>query len=304
MWMCQVKPPAQGLRVTRCPPRCSRRFAASSGAEELPLPGLRSAPEPRPRRRGSCPGRDGTGGEGSGAEGGEDGPCAGARPGLALRSRGRCCRSPGLAGGFSSCPSRCRVSRARGAGAGAGAGLGQSGLRSHRCLSLSSSSAAAAPPVLAPGGPGEPGRQRPQQDAPVPAALKRPGGSAHAGAVAGGGRRGSGQRWSDRGSMVPWRRRWQGPGLARLWGFCCLVLGSWRALLACPAPCTCSATRIWCSEPAPGIVSFPVLERSAGRENITDISTVDSVLKFLSPLMFLKSSVNVCSALQRCDYAI
>ncbi|EMP30395.1 BDNF/NT-3 growth factors receptor [Chelonia mydas] len=115
--------------------------------------------------------------------------------------------------------------------------------------------------------------------------------------------------------MVSWRRRWQGAGLARLWGFCCVVLGSWRALLACPAPCTCSASRIWCSEPAPGIVSFPVLERSAERENITDIyianqrklesinnnevglyvglknlTVVDSGLKFVSRQAFLKNT--------------
>ncbi|KAH1169424.1 BDNF/NT-3 growth factors receptor [Mauremys mutica] len=115
--------------------------------------------------------------------------------------------------------------------------------------------------------------------------------------------------------MVSWRRRWQGPGLARLWGFCCLVLGSWRALLACPAPCTCSASRIWCSESAPGIVSFPVLERSAERENITDIyianqrklesindnevglyvglknlTVVDSGLKFVARQAFLKNT--------------
>uniref|UniRef100_A0A8C4YI72 Tyrosine-protein kinase receptor n=1 Tax=Gopherus evgoodei TaxID=1825980 RepID=A0A8C4YI72_9SAUR len=90
--------------------------------------------------------------------------------------------------------------------------------------------------------------------------------------------------------MVSWRRRWQGPGLARLWGFCCLVFGSWRALLACPAPCTCSASRIWCGEPAPGIVSFPVLERNAERENITDITVVDSGLKFVSRQAFLKNT--------------
>uniref|UniRef100_A0A8C8VMR2 Tyrosine-protein kinase receptor n=1 Tax=Pelusios castaneus TaxID=367368 RepID=A0A8C8VMR2_9SAUR len=71
--------------------------------------------------------------------------------------------------------------------------------------------------------------------------------------------------------MVSWRRRWQGPGLAQLWAFCCLALGSWRASLACPAPCTCSATRIRCSEPAPGLASFPRLERSEERETITDI---------------------------------
>ncbi|XP_019410512.1 PREDICTED: BDNF/NT-3 growth factors receptor isoform X1 [Crocodylus porosus] len=111
--------------------------------------------------------------------------------------------------------------------------------------------------------------------------------------------------------MGPWRRRWQGPGL---WGLCCLVLGSWPGLLACPASCRCSAWRIWCVEPAPGIVSFPRLERSAERDNISDIyianqrklesindnevglyiglrnlTVVDSGLKFVSRQAFLKN---------------
>ncbi|KYO20725.1 BDNF/NT-3 growth factors receptor isoform X3 [Alligator mississippiensis] len=111
--------------------------------------------------------------------------------------------------------------------------------------------------------------------------------------------------------MGPWRRRWQGPGL---WGLCCLVLGSWPGLLACPTSCRCSAWRIWCTEPAPGVVSFPRLERSAERDNISDIyianqrklesindnevglyiglrnlTVVDSGLKFVSRQAFLKN---------------
>ncbi|KAM6301985.1 NTRK2 protein, partial [Podargus strigoides] len=70
--------------------------------------------------------------------------------------------------------------------------------------------------------------------------------------------------------MVTWRRR-PGPGLARLWGLCCLVLGGWRGALGCPASCRCSAWRIWCAEPAPGIASFPLPQRSAEGDNVTEI---------------------------------
>ncbi|KAL0607007.1 BDNF/NT-3 growth factors receptor, partial [Plecturocebus cupreus] len=60
--------------------------------------------------------------------------------------------------------------------------------------------------------------------------------------------------------------------MAQLWGFCWLVVGFWRATLACPTSCKCSASRIWCSDPSPGIVAFPRLEpNSADSENITEI---------------------------------
>ncbi|XP_028910848.1 BDNF/NT-3 growth factors receptor isoform X2 [Ornithorhynchus anatinus] len=78
--------------------------------------------------------------------------------------------------------------------------------------------------------------------------------------------------------MLPWRRRrrWcrgPEPGMARLWGFCgLLVLGLWRGVRACPAPCICSATRIACGDASPGLVAFPRLEPStADLENITEI---------------------------------
>uniref|UniRef100_A0A8D0G8M3 Tyrosine-protein kinase receptor n=1 Tax=Sphenodon punctatus TaxID=8508 RepID=A0A8D0G8M3_SPHPU len=116
--------------------------------------------------------------------------------------------------------------------------------------------------------------------------------------------------------MVSWRRRWQGPGPAQLWGFCWLVLGAWRGVLAsCPASCTCNSARIWCSDPAARIVSFPVLNRSGEWENISEIyianqrnlqsinekevgiyvglknlTVVDSGLKFVSRQAFLKNT--------------
>ncbi|XP_065511789.1 BDNF/NT-3 growth factors receptor isoform X4 [Patagioenas fasciata] len=70
--------------------------------------------------------------------------------------------------------------------------------------------------------------------------------------------------------MVSWRRR-PGPGLARLWGLCCLVLGCWRGALGCPASCRCSSWRIWCDDSPPGIASFPVPQRSAEGDNVTEI---------------------------------
>ncbi|XP_049651616.1 BDNF/NT-3 growth factors receptor isoform X2 [Accipiter gentilis] len=113
--------------------------------------------------------------------------------------------------------------------------------------------------------------------------------------------------------MVSWRRR-PGPGLARLWGLCCLVLGCWRGALGCPASCRCSSWRIWCAEPAPGIASFPVPQRSAEGDNVTEIyianqrklesindnevgfyvglknlTVVDSGLRFVSRQAFVKN---------------
>uniref|UniRef100_A0A672VA24 BDNF/NT-3 growth factors receptor n=1 Tax=Strigops habroptila TaxID=2489341 RepID=A0A672VA24_STRHB len=113
--------------------------------------------------------------------------------------------------------------------------------------------------------------------------------------------------------MVSWRRR-PGPGLARLWGLCCLVLGCWRGALGCPASCRCSSWRIWCAEPAPGIASFPVPQESADGDNVTEIfianqrklesindnevgfyvglknlTVVDSGLRFVSRQAFVKN---------------
>ncbi|XP_041252970.1 BDNF/NT-3 growth factors receptor isoform X3 [Onychostruthus taczanowskii] len=70
--------------------------------------------------------------------------------------------------------------------------------------------------------------------------------------------------------MVSWRRR-PGPCLARLWGLCCLVLGCWPSALGCPASCGCSSWRIWCTGSSPGIASFPVPQRSAEGDNVTEI---------------------------------
>ncbi|EPY82410.1 neurotrophic tyrosine kinase, receptor, type 2 isoform b precursor isoform 3-like protein [Camelus ferus] len=79
--------------------------------------------------------------------------------------------------------------------------------------------------------------------------------------------------------------------MARFWGFCWLIIGFWRAALACPTSCKCSASRIWCSDPSPGIVTFPRLEpTSADPENITEMTIVDSGLKFVAPKAFLKNS--------------
>uniref|UniRef100_A0A8C2LY33 BDNF/NT-3 growth factors receptor n=1 Tax=Cricetulus griseus TaxID=10029 RepID=A0A8C2LY33_CRIGR len=115
--------------------------------------------------------------------------------------------------------------------------------------------------------------------------------------------------------MSPWPR-WHGSAMARLWGLCWLVVGFWRASLACPMSCKCSASRIWCTEPSPGIVAFPRLEpNSVDPENITEIfianqkrleiineddveayvglrtlTIVDSGLKFVAYKAFLKNS--------------
>ncbi|XP_062828101.1 BDNF/NT-3 growth factors receptor isoform X2 [Anolis carolinensis] len=113
------------------------------------------------------------------------------------------------------------------------------------------------------------------------------------------------------------RRRTEAP---LWWGLGCLVLlGGWRAPLAsasvCPAPCACSPERIWCSEPAPSLRSFPVLGKRSEREKIADIyianqrqlesineidvglytglknlTVVDSGLKFVSRQAFLKNT--------------
>ncbi|KAK2509730.1 hypothetical protein MC885_020996 [Smutsia gigantea] len=80
--------------------------------------------------------------------------------------------------------------------------------------------------------------------------------------------------------MSSWTR-WHGPAMALLWGFCWLVVGFWRAALACPTSCKCSASRIWCSDPFPGIVAFPRLEpNSADPENITEMT---KAARFPSP---------------------
>ncbi|XP_075864688.1 BDNF/NT-3 growth factors receptor isoform X3 [Microcebus murinus] len=115
--------------------------------------------------------------------------------------------------------------------------------------------------------------------------------------------------------MSSWTR-WRGPAMARLWGFCWLLAGFWRAALACPTSCTCGASRISCSDPSPGIVAFPRLDpNSAEPENITEIfianqkrleiineddvedyvglknlTIVDSGLKFVAHKAFLKNS--------------
>ncbi|KAM6473729.1 BDNF/NT-3 growth factors receptor isoform 6-T7 [Liasis olivaceus] len=117
-----------------------------------------------------------------------------------------------------------------------------------------------------------------------------------------------------------WRRqRLQGSPQAtatRFWSLCWLMLGAWRGLLAsaCPTSCTCSPERIWCSEAAASLVSFPVLGKRSEREKVTDIyianqrdlesineidvglyiglrnlTVVDSGLKFVSRQAFLKN---------------
>ncbi|XP_006902267.1 PREDICTED: BDNF/NT-3 growth factors receptor-like isoform X5 [Elephantulus edwardii] len=115
--------------------------------------------------------------------------------------------------------------------------------------------------------------------------------------------------------MSSWTR-WHGPDMARLWACCWLVMGFWMSAIACPKTCKCSASRIWCSDPSPGIMAFPRLEPSSvDPENITEIyianqkrfeiineddveayvglrnlTIVDSGLKFVAHKAFLKNS--------------
>ncbi|XP_039179442.1 BDNF/NT-3 growth factors receptor isoform X9 [Crotalus tigris] len=118
-----------------------------------------------------------------------------------------------------------------------------------------------------------------------------------------------------------WRRqqRFQGSPQATatgFWSLCWLMLGAWRGLLAsaCPTSCACSPERIWCSEAAASLVSFPVLGKRSEREKVSDIyianqrglesineidvglytglrnlTVVDSGLKFVSRQAFLKN---------------
>ncbi|XP_075595033.1 BDNF/NT-3 growth factors receptor-like isoform X2 [Balearica regulorum gibbericeps] len=108
--------------------------------------------------------------------------------------------------------------------------------------------------------------------------------------------------------MASWRRRRPEPGLARLWGLCCLVLGSWWGALGCPASCRCSSWRIWCVDPAPGIISFPVPQRSAEGDNVTEIyitnqqkfeSINDNEVGFYVGLKNLNLSRNKLSSLSK-----
>ncbi|XP_077200763.1 BDNF/NT-3 growth factors receptor isoform X8 [Paroedura picta] len=119
-----------------------------------------------------------------------------------------------------------------------------------------------------------------------------------------------------------WWRPLQGPPrpaatTPRFWGVCWLVLGAWRGLLAsaCPSVCTCSPQRLWCSDPAASLLSFPVLGKRSEREKVTHIyianqrklesineqdvglyvglknlTVVDSGLKFVSRQAFLKNT--------------
>ncbi|KAM3843930.1 BDNF/NT-3 growth factors receptor [Vipera latastei] len=121
-----------------------------------------------------------------------------------------------------------------------------------------------------------------------------------------------------------WRRRQQQQRLqgspqvtaTGFWSLCWLMLGAWRGLLAsaCPTSCACSPERIWCSEAAASLVSFPVLGKRSEREKVSDIyianqrdlesineidvglytglrnlTVVDSGLKFVSRQAFLKN---------------
>ncbi|KAJ8402036.1 hypothetical protein AAFF_G00372710 [Aldrovandia affinis] len=59
-------------------------------------------------------------------------------------------------------------------------------------------------------------------------------------------------------------------GMAR-WGFCWFLWGFWRIAAACPASCTCSASRISCTDRVPGLTAFPVLQSDIDMENIEEI---------------------------------
>lgn len=98
----------------------------------------------------------------------------------------------------------------------------------------------------------------------------RPARAAEAGRCSAGTRTQADWGWHRRLAMSSWTR-WHGPAMARLWGFCWLVVGFWRAALACPTSCKCSASRIWCSDPIPGIMAFPRLDNTIDPENITEM---------------------------------
>ncbi|XP_062985475.1 BDNF/NT-3 growth factors receptor isoform X1 [Elgaria multicarinata webbii] len=127
--------------------------------------------------------------------------------------------------------------------------------------------------------------------------------------------------------MGAWPRTWwrrqrllssPRPTATGFWRLCwLLLLGACRGLLASACPhtsCDCSPERIWCTEPASTLVSFPVLGKRSEREQVTHIyianqrrlesineidvglyiglrnlTVVDSGLKFVSRLAFLKN---------------
>uniref|UniRef100_A0A8C6YAJ9 Tyrosine-protein kinase receptor n=1 Tax=Naja naja TaxID=35670 RepID=A0A8C6YAJ9_NAJNA len=69
------------------------------------------------------------------------------------------------------------------------------------------------------------------------------------------------------------------PGLATatgFWSLCWLMLGAWRGLLAsaCPTSCACSPERIWCSEAAASLVSFPVLGKRSDNFSRNKLSSL------------------------------
>ncbi|XP_030624650.1 neurotrophic tyrosine kinase, receptor, type 2b isoform X2 [Chanos chanos] len=55
------------------------------------------------------------------------------------------------------------------------------------------------------------------------------------------------------------------------WGFFGVLMGLLGLSAACPAPCSCNASRISCIDQEPGIEDFPVLVPETDMENITDI---------------------------------
>ncbi|XP_035245790.1 BDNF/NT-3 growth factors receptor-like [Anguilla anguilla] len=79
-------------------------------------------------------------------------------------------------------------------------------------------------------------------------------------------------------------------GIAR-WGFCWFLWGFWRIGAACPTSCTCSVSRISCTDRVAGLSAFPVLQSDF--ENIEEIyianqdrfyTITDNELKFYSNL--------------------
>ncbi|KAG5281216.1 hypothetical protein AALO_G00068720 [Alosa alosa] len=63
---------------------------------------------------------------------------------------------------------------------------------------------------------------------------------------------------------------WGRFGMAH-WGFWWILLGLWRPGTACPTFCTCTSTRISCSDQGHWITGFPHLQTEADMDNITDI---------------------------------
>ncbi|KAJ8260930.1 hypothetical protein COCON_G00166530 [Conger conger] len=59
-------------------------------------------------------------------------------------------------------------------------------------------------------------------------------------------------------------------GVAR-WGFCWFLWGFWKIGTACPTSCTCSVSRIVCTDQVAALSAFPVLQSDFSKEDIEEI---------------------------------